>query len=118
MDQTEFVQVIKKVVTDSTIRSIEELITEPPGRMPQKKLIELSNWFKTLSEDDKKWLRQIIKDTASSSVFSFLCVLDGVKAIEAGGNKGKLLLYYERDGEQTLINDFDKELLHDIYNSL
>lgn len=118
MDQVSFVQLVKKVVTDDTVKSIEELITNPPGRSPQKRLVDLSNWFKGLSEEDKDRLRELIKDSASSAVFGFLCVVDGVRAIDNPGDKGRLLLYYEKDGERILLNDSDRNFLHDIYNSL
>jgi hypothetical protein len=49
-------------------------------------------------------------------VFGFLCVLDGVSAIEDGEVKGKLNLFYEKHGKQQLLNDPQEEYLHDIFN--
>lgn len=118
MDQVNFVQLVKKVVTEDTIKSVEELITNPPGRSPQKRLVDLSNWFKGLSEEDKERLRELIKDSANSAVFGFLCAIDGVRSIDNPGDKGRLLLYYEKNGDRVLLNDPDQDFLHDIYNSL
>jgi hypothetical protein len=118
MDQTTFVEIIREVVIEGAISSVEELITNPPGRPPQKEVLNLSNWFKALSVDDKKMVRNIIEHSANSAVFGFLCVLDGVRAIEDSEDKGKLLLYFEKKEVRVLLNDFDKEFLHDIYNAV
>ena len=48
-----------------------------------------------------------------SIIFGFLCVLDGVRIIEDSEEKGKLLLYYEKNGNRQLLNDPKEEYLHD-----
>ena len=44
-------------------------------------------------------------------------MLDGVSAIDSGENKGHLELYYVKDGKKELLNEFDNEFLHDMYNT-
>ena len=39
------------------------------------------------------------------AVFGFLCVLDGVRAIEDTEVKGQLKLYYEKENKSVLLND-------------
>lgn len=114
MDARDFVHVIEKVVTESSLRSIEEIVTTPPGKSPSKDLISLSIWFNDLPEDQKENVRRVMKRSVDEAVFGFLCVLDGVRAIEGRSDKGKLLLYYEREGDRKLLNGAD-ELLHDMY---
>lgn len=118
MDQIEFIKSIKEVVTESTTHSIEEAITNPPGKVVEETLIDLAKWFRSLSEKEKNMIRMIIKYSADDAVFGFLCVLDGVRAIEDSYYKGKLLLFYERKDERVLINNPDQEELHNIYNGL
>jgi hypothetical protein len=50
------------------------------------------------------------------AIFGFLCVLDGVRAIEGARDKGRLVLFYDRES-RVLLNNPDDEYLHDIYNS-
>jgi len=39
-------------------------------------------------------LLEALNDAAERAVFGFLCVLDGVRAIETGSEKGSLEIYY------------------------
>jgi hypothetical protein len=118
MDGNEFARVIKNVVAENSIRSVEEVVTDPPGRSPNKELLELSAWFKSLSENERGKAKLLISNSVDEAVFGFLSVLDGVRAIEGSGDKGRLLLYYVKGDERTLLNDETNEFLHDIYNSL
>jgi hypothetical protein len=61
-------------------------------------------------------LNEIIKEAVETSVFGFLCVLDGVRAIETS-DKSNLKLYYEKAGNVVLLNDEDDDYLHDIFLS-
>lgn len=46
-----------------------------------------------------------------------LCVLDGVTAVEATPDKGKVSLSFIKDGKETKLNSPHDEMLHDIYQS-
>ena len=52
-----------------------------------------------------------------AGLFSLFCVLDGVRTIEEKDPKGEFKLYYVNGEAKVLINDFDKEFLHDLYNA-
>ncbi len=114
MNKKEFVNAIKEVVVNDSIKSVESNLTNPPGRSPDKKLILLSQWFKKLNDADREMVIQVINESVQMSVFGFLCVLDGVRAIEDGEEKGKLDLYYEKDEKLTLLNNQNEEYLHDL----
>jgi hypothetical protein len=59
---------------------------------------------------------EIVKESVETSVFGFLCVLDGVRAIEDDEIKGRLDLFYDKAGNQQLLNNPEEEYLHDLFN--
>ncbi len=113
MDSLEFVKVVREIVLNSTVSGIHKTLLHPPGRSPAKDLIAISNWFLNLSEEDKEMMLRVIKMASRDTAFSFLCMLDGVIAIE-GPDKGDLKLYYEKRGKKVLINDQSKINLHEL----
>ena len=114
MDAQEFIHSIKTVVIDNSIKGVEELLNKPPGRKPSQHLVELSDWFNQQTDDNKTMISKIVKESVEMSVFVFLCVLDGVTAIEIGPDKGKLLLYYEKNNNRKLLNSEETEYLHNL----
>jgi len=117
MDSEEFVEVITQVVSNGSIKAVKSALEDPPGRPPSQKAVRMSNWYNQLNENDRTVAEQIIKYSVDMAVFSFFCVLDGVSAIE-NENKGELKLYYENRDVQVLLNDPDKEFLHDLFNTI
>lgn len=117
MNQEEFIAAIKVAVHDSAIKGMKSVLTSPPGRKPHEKTKESSQWFNSLPEENKQQVEEIIKQTVHASLFGFLCVLDGVRAIESTPEKGNLELIFNKDGKKTLINEPQGEMLHDIYQS-
>lgn len=59
-------------------------------------------------------VERIIIRSVEQTTFTFLCILDGVSAIEDGSNKGILKLIYEKDGKEIRLNDEDSDYLHDL----
>ncbi len=59
-------------------------------------------------------LFRVTKEVIDTTIFGFFCILDGVTAIEDGTDKGKLNLYYEKDGKKLLLNNPDEDYLHDL----
>jgi hypothetical protein len=114
MKSNEFVEVIDLVIVKATIKAVKQNITTPAGRSPQQKYLTMSAFYNNLSEDQKVSVDLIIKESVESAVFQFLCVLDGVIAIE-DADKGELKLYYERNSKSNLINDPSIDL-HDLMN--
>lgn len=116
MDQNEFIDAIKLVVEESSINDIIAILNKPPGRKPSGDLLELSQWYNKLNESDRRFVQRIISKSVFTSIFGFLCVLDGVRAFE-NGDKGELKLYYEKNGSSLLLNNFDSDFLHELYNA-
>ena len=113
MNSTEFIDSIKSVVVETAVDSIKSNLIKPPGKKPSEKLQEMSEWYNNIGDNDKAILLQIIRESVETSIFGFLCVLDGVRIIEDSDEKGKLLLYYEKNGNRQLLNDPNEEYLHD-----
>jgi hypothetical protein len=61
-------------------------------------------------------LARVVATAVDRSVFGFFCVIDGVRAIEDGPDKGRLELSYVKDGVR-LLNPPEGEMLHDIFNT-
>ena len=62
-------------------------------------------------------LIEALDDVAEDVVFGVLCVLDGVRAIENGPDKGELELYYVKGESRVLLNDMKQCELHDIFQA-
>lgn len=113
MNTQEFVEVIREVVIEESIKSVQTNLISPPGRKPSETLIQCSKFYNNLPDNDKRVIIQIIKESVLTGVWGLFCVLDGVRSIE-NNDKGKLTLYYEKDGVKTILNDPQNELLHEL----
>jgi hypothetical protein len=118
MDTDTFVGVVKTEVHDSGVREVLEILERPPGRKPHERLVELSEWFRALPPLDRERVRWIVELAVHSGVFGLLAVLDGVRAIESGANKGSLELTYSRGAERQQLTSPSNDFLHDIYQAL
>ena len=118
MKNDEFVDGIKIAVRDSAIKSVKKILESPPGRKPRERLVNTSQWYKTQTDKDRSIISNIIEESIDMSLFGFFCVLDHVRTIEGVGEKTTFELYAVKNGERVLINDPNKEELHNLYNSL
>jgi len=118
MESEKFVTSIKEYVRDASISDTIEFIKKPPGRKPRKRHVELSNWFNSLSDEDRHMIRKMMEEAVDSAIFGFFGVIDGVRTIEESQEKTKFELYGVREGISTKINEDGNEFLHDIYNAL
>jgi len=116
MTPEEFVEAIRTAVHESAISGTESSLLGPQGRRPAAGDVELSRWYCELSSEDRVHVNTVIRHSVHSAVFGFLCVFDGVRAIEAE-SKGRLELVYVKDNDRRVLNS-ESELLHDIYQSL
>lgn len=114
MTSNEFIEVLKKVVYKGSVNGAINILTKPPGRKPPKELSEMSEFYNSLSSEQRSLINRIIDMSCEETLFGMLCVLDGVRAIEDGENKGHLSLFYENENSKVLLNDSDAEYLHDL----
>lgn len=118
MTPEEFIKALKIVVHDTSIKDVVETLEDPPGRRPPEKIKDLSHWFTALSEDDQSKVIEVIRQSVHAALFSSLCVLDGVRAIEPAGEKGVLKLQYCKGDNKTTLNDQNSQDLHDLYQAM
>ena len=118
MTRAEFIEALKIQTSDAAVFGTTANLERPPGRKPREQDVILAKWYATLAESDKEQVRKALREAAELAVFSFLCVLDGVSAIENGPEKGDLRLTYIKTGAEMLLNDPSQEFLHDLYNTL
>jgi hypothetical protein len=118
MNAEQFINVIKEVVSEGSVKGVQSSLINPPGRKPSENLVEMSEWYNNLNDGSKSMVIKIIRESVELGIFSFLCVLDGVSAIENGPEKGVLKLIFDRNGQQILINDPKQDFLHDLFNAV
>jgi len=116
MNSEQFISVVKEVVRDSAIEDTIENLEEPPGRKVSEEEKLRSDWFNSLAESDRVKVKVIIAEAVDEALFGLLSVIDGVRAIEDGGDKGRLALIHFSQNKE-LLNDPDKIGLHDLYNA-
>jgi hypothetical protein len=118
MTVEEFVQVLKIQTSDAAVGGVVEQMERPSGRSPGQTSLDLAQWYSGLSEKDRFMLRLTLRKSAESAVFGVCCILDGVRPIEDGHEKGRLELYYVKGDERTRLNDPHGDELHDLYNAV
>lgn len=118
MNSEKFVdEIIKERVKIESIESVLRLLEKPGGRHPNKDIIENSNWYNDLSENDKIFVRRVISKAVDMTLFAFLGMLDGIGFIN---NNGDYELYYidKKTKERILLNNPDEMELHALYNAV
>jgi len=90
LDRQRFVDALRIAVQDQAATgTINLLLSRPLGRKPAEELVALSAWFTGLALQDRQNVERVIEMAAADATFGILCVLDGVRAIEAGRTKGR-----------------------------
>lgn len=117
MNKEKFVSLIKEVVRDAAIEDTILNVEDPPGRRVSDEEKQLSEWFKNLKDVDQKNMQTIVSKAVDEAIFGFFCVLDGVRAIEDGEDKGDLILNYVSTDQRKVLNGLDTINLHDLYNA-
>jgi hypothetical protein len=114
MNSHEFIDGVRKIVRDGAAAETLRVLQKVPGRRPSDELRERSEWYNSLGDEQKRVLSSILLDAVDRAVFGFLCVLDGVRAIESDADKGKLELRYVKN-DSVLLNPQEGEMLHDLW---
>jgi hypothetical protein len=96
MNAEEFIAGVRQAVFKSAVVACFSAYEDPPGRAPEPSALELSRWFKNLSDEDRQMVEGLANDVASATVFGFLCVLDGVRTLEPEGPKGEFQLWFQK----------------------
>lgn len=114
MDSQTFVDVLRIAVREPAISQTIGYIAAPPGRSVPSDVQAMSSWFNSLEPHDRALLSAIVERAVDAAVFGVLCVIDGVRAIENGPERGILRLTYISESE-TVLNPSSGPLLHELY---
>lgn len=116
MNNELFVSAIKKYVGEAAIEDVLEDLRDPPGRQHSSDELSRSQWYNALSGDQLQYVRAVVSEAVSHTLFGFFAVLDGVRVID--DKHGTFELFYKtEDGQRVLINDSADIGLHDLFNS-
>jgi hypothetical protein len=97
---------------DGTIR----VMTNPPGRKPDRRLVDLSNWYRGLSPPHQERAQRLIAFAVDSAVFGILTALDGSRRVLPPATRtGELILELKTDKQRRRINEGAP--LHDLYRA-
>ena len=78
MNAGKFIDSMKVVVSEGFVRGVQTSLLKPLGRKPSENLVAMSDWYNNLNDGDKYMVIKIIRESVDMSIFSFLCVIDGV----------------------------------------
>jgi hypothetical protein len=116
MDSQKFIDAIRMIVRENAINDVITTTEYPPGRRVSPQQKKRAEWYGSLSDEKKEIIKSIIVDAVDNALFGFLCVIDGVRAIENDPNKGEFEIRYLKEGA-VQMSSRDGSLLHDLYNS-
>lgn len=117
MKKEEFVAAIKSVVLDVAPKDVIKQIEKPTGKSSSAELIALSKWYGSLGPDDKQNIFKLANMVSRTTVLGFMGVLDGVRSIENGEEKGELRLIYRKGNVEVDFSDQSQPFFYEILNS-
>lgn len=115
MTPTDFVRLVKDSAIDGVCESVLDTLIKPPGRRPQQRLVEMSEWYGGLSATDRQILRSIIHYAAHLAIFDLFVILDGNNV--GADSMGVFELSVVSGRERFCITGDDKEL-HELISEI
>lgn len=113
MNSEEFVLGIKKCVQDAAVEDVVSKLTSPPGRKVSDTRKMVSTWYNKLSDEDRKYVKEVIEYSVGEAVFGLLAVLDGSRVFFDGRFE-----VFHVNGERVLINSSDEIGLTEVLNAI
>ena len=87
-----------------------------PSKNPPEHLKRFAQWFDRLAESDKETAADLIRYAKEGEVFSLLTYIDNLSFLS--GERGRFELFHvDNDGNRTLLNEPEGDLLTDIFNN-
>ena len=115
MNARTFVRAIRESVYKNVASAVTDALESPPGRRPDAEIVRLSEWFHALAPSDRANVTRVADMAADLTIYNFLLVLDGHRAIEPVGPKGRLELFHRDEEGLTLLNDEEGDELTSLY---
>jgi hypothetical protein len=106
----DFVRAVFDSAYKSGIKSVIEVLEDPPGRQPRPELLRLSTWYLSLNDVERDLAQQLMKQSADAAIFGVLAMVDGVRVFD--GAKSDVVI---RVGDVEVSRDGD---LHEIFRAL
>lgn len=103
MDQSVFVDLLRRAVVEPAISGTIAQITTPSGRNVSADRKQRAAWFNGLSEEDRTNIEYAVSEAVHAATFGFCCVLDGARAITDDPHSGHLELRYVGGASDTLL---------------
>lgn len=118
MTADQFVATAREIAERGAVRGVLDVLRRPPGRKPPRTLVELSDWFNGLSDDQGEKVERAIALGAQQALYNLLLVLDGTLPVSSDQRVQRFELYAEDEVGRTLINDNSAIELSAIFKSL
>jgi hypothetical protein len=94
--------------------TLETLADGPGGRRPPLRLVQLSQWYRSLPPEDQTRLAQVVEQAVHATLFGTLCVLDGVRTVAPAT---EFELFASTAERRERLNSLHGIALHDEYQA-
>jgi hypothetical protein len=71
MNAEQFIDVIKEVISEGSVKGVQSILVKPPGRKPSENLVAISEWYNNLNDGSKSMVIRIIRDLLRWGFFHF-----------------------------------------------
>lgn len=109
MNTIELLSLIDEHVKDATVDDLIELFTSPPGRKPEKFLVDVAEWRSNLSDHDRELLDRVIAESVRATLFGLFAVVDGARVVDQSVERF-VICTEDREGRREPVNDTDSDL--------
>ncbi|KAG1651160.1 hypothetical protein GQR58_027419 [Nymphon striatum] len=110
------ISVLEDVAGNSGPNDLISYLENPPPRLPNSTILELSRWYRQLSDPDKSMILKLLQVATDGAIRDVLSIIDGVRVFENEDEKTKFLIVAKKGTKETIIND--SIILNDIYRSV
>lgn len=132
-DRDEAAEIFVKLINQSVyVTGHDEFMDSLNTGIPKTLFSSLSPWFRSLPEQDREKVNNLVQQAMHSAIFNLLCIFDGVSGFER--NEGRPVNYavlLEVFNDMSALRHDDKELsirinpvmqkdpyLHDLFQEL
>jgi len=118
MTAEEFVALARELADRGAVRGVLDVLAQPPGRKPSPKVVELSEWFNGLGDDDRRHVEQVIELGAQQALYNLLLLLDGTLPVVVDERAQRFELYAGDGTGRSLINNSAEVELSELFKEL
>ena len=115
MTSKELMDYVREVEMPLTIQGEIKQLKNPSGRSPFPRRIEKSNFYNSLSDEQKITLEKIVFDSVKAGIFQVLVMIDNLGSFL--DKDGEFELFFAKGNERIKLNDPPENELHDLFNS-